>query len=81
KDPNGGREGTIWLIEDLAENKKGKIYRIDRRANPGIVDSTATFTLNALGQDGSKFTIPEGTRFSLPYDEKAKVKPYLLKQI
>ncbi|MGB1261191.1 MAG: Amuc_1099 family pilus-like system protein, partial [Akkermansiaceae bacterium] len=59
KDPNGGREGTIWLIEDLAENKKGKIYRIDRRANPGIVDSTATFTLNALGQDGSKFTIPE----------------------
>lgn len=78
----------FWIIEDLKPNKVGQKYRFDRqgmRVDPGapvgVVDHTVEFTLQALKQGGSPFKIEENIRFSLPFDEKAKKKPYLLKKV
>ncbi|BDS05927.1 hypothetical protein NT6N_09670 [Oceaniferula spumae] len=70
-----------WLLEDKQPNKLGKKYKVDRQGNPGILDSTVEFTLNALGQGASPFKVKENTRFSLPFNENATEKPYLLKKV
>lgn len=78
-------EEKIWMIEDLKPNKQGTIYQFNRRGDridggpKGIIDSTVELTLNALNQAGSPFKVEENTRFSLPYDDNAAEKPYLLK--
>ena len=69
----------FWVIEDLKPNKKGVTYEIDRQGNPGILDSTVEFALDAIGKGGETFKVEERTRFSLPFDANAKEKPYLLK--
>ncbi|MBK1829394.1 hypothetical protein JIN77_01535 [Verrucomicrobiaceae bacterium R5-34] len=74
-------EERFWIIEDKQPNKKGVTYEIDRQGNPGIFDSTVEFQLNALGQEGETFKVPEMTRFSLPFDANATEKPYLLKSV
>jgi len=84
----------IWIIEDLQPNKKGVVYRFDKKGKRvgedgnrveggpiGIIDSTVELTLQALAQGGSPFKVEENTRFSLPFDEKATEKPYLLKAV
>ena len=84
-----GVSDVIWVIEDLQPNKKGTLYRFDKRGDLdghpdrtlGIMDSTAKLVLNALGRDGEPFEVEENTRFSLPFDDKADQKPYLLKSI
>ncbi len=80
---------TIWIVEDLQPNKVGTQYRFDKRGDLdghpkrslGIMDSRATLVLNALNQDNESFEIDENTRFCLPYDPNAKIKPYLIKFI
>ena len=84
-----GSEDIIWIIEDLQPNKAGVQYRFDKRGDldgypkhtRGIMDYTVKLNLQALGQDGKTFEVMENSRFSLPYDEKAASKPYLLKMI
>lgn len=70
-----------WTLVDKQPNKKGVEYKIDRRGNPGIFDSTIKLELNALKEKGKPFEVAENTTFALPFDEKAKVKPYLLKMV
>lgn len=70
-----------WILEDKNTNKKGKRYRVDRRGNPGILDSKIKLTLHALKCEGDSFEVSEGMRFSLPFDAEAKEKPYLLKTV
>jgi len=78
-----------WEIEDLQPNKKDEKYLFDKRGkligDPdgklGITDSTIELSLKALGEGGNPFKIEENNSFSLPYDEKATKKPYLLKKI
>ncbi|MGB2091463.1 MAG: Amuc_1099 family pilus-like system protein [Akkermansiaceae bacterium] len=80
---------VIWVIEDLQPNKRGTLYRFDKRGDLdghpdrslGIMDSTAKLVLQALGEDDKPFEVEENTRFSLPFDDKAAQKPYLLKSI
>lgn len=79
----------IWVIEDLQPNKKGTSYRFDKRGDLdghprralGIMDSKVELTLQAMGQEDKPFEVEENTYFSLPYDEKAANKPYLLKAV
>lgn len=70
-----------WTIQDKQPNKKGVEYKIDRRGNPGIFDSTVELELNALKEQGKPFQVAENTPFSLPFDPDAKEKPYLLKKV
>lgn len=70
-----------WILGDLQPNKVGEEYKIDRQGNPGILDSTVEFTLQALREGGNPFKVKENTRFSLPFDANAKEKPYLLKKV
>lgn len=81
KDDENGFPKQFWRLRDLQPNKMGKEYTLNQRGEPGIIDSTVEFKLNALKQGGSPFKIPENTRFSLPFDEKAEKKPYLLKKV
>jgi len=84
-----GMIDIIWVIEDLKPNKKGTQYRFDKRGDLdgfaaralGIMDSKAKLVLEALDEGGKPFEIEENTYFSLPYDDDAKQKPYLLKSI
>ena len=84
-----GSVDTIWVIEDLKPNKKGTQYRFDKKGNldgyprraQGIMDSTVELVLHALDQDDKSFKVDENTSFSLPFDENAATKPYLLKAI
>lgn len=86
KNAMGGLE-KIWVFEDLKPNKPDTLYRFDRRGKPvgaganGINDNTIELTLQALGEGGNPFKLEENIRFSLPYDEKATKKPYLLKKV
>ncbi len=83
------QEMKLWEIEDLKPNKNKKHYLFDRRASlvrgedgrKGILDTTVELTLRALGQEGTPFKVELNTPFSLPFDAKAKVKPYVLKHI
>lgn len=66
-------ENRTWVrIEDLRENKKGRIYEIpalfprDRQDEFAQYDRTAVFTLEAIGQEGTEFRVEENTTFSLP---------------
>ena len=84
-----GTADTIWVIEDLQPNKKGTLYRFDKRGDLdghpkralGIMDSQAKLVLNALDQGDQPFVIDENIHFSLPFDPEALKKPYLLKSI
>ena len=69
-----------WIIEDKQPNKKGQ-FRVDRRGNPGVLDSTVELDLDALKQKGQTFKVQENTTFSLPFNADAKEKPYLLKKV
>lgn len=88
RNPNGIVD-VIWVIEDLKPNKLGVTYRFDRRGDldgdparkRGVMDSTVELILRALEQAGSPFKLEENTRFSLPFNEKAAQKPYLLKKV
>ena len=79
----------VWIFEDQKSNKKGVKYEFESNGNlfgmrnraKGIMDSTAEFLLEALDQEGSPFKVEEGTSFSLPFDPRAKEKPYFLKRI
>ncbi|MBK1789751.1 Amuc_1099 family pilus-like system protein [Persicirhabdus sediminis] len=71
---------TFQKVEDLSENKRGRIYEFGRKPQL-ITDYTVEFRLNALGKSGETFKIQEGERFSLPFRAKAKEKPYLLKSV
>lgn len=71
----------FWILGDLQPNKIGEKYKIDRHGNPGILDSTVEFTLQALREGGNPFEVKENTRFSLPFKANAKEKPYLLKKV
>lgn len=88
QNPNGTVD-TIWVIEDLHPNKKGVQYRFDKKGDldghprraVGIMDSTVKLTLQALGQDDKSFEVEENASFSLPFDDAAANKPYLLKSV
>jgi len=71
----------IWVLGDKQPNKLNQKHRVDRQGNPGILDSTVEFSLEALKENGKAFKVPENTTFSLPFDEAAKEKPYLLKNV
>lgn len=78
----------IWVIEDLKPNKAGTLYNFNRRGRRvgdglpvGIVDSAIELSLQALEQGSTSFKVEENVRFSLPFDAKAKKKPYLLKKV
>ncbi|MFK7911963.1 MAG: Amuc_1099 family pilus-like system protein [Akkermansiaceae bacterium] len=89
KNDRTGAMDRVWLFEDQKPNKKGEVYRFDSRGNlgglrnraRGIMDSKVKLLLQALKQGGNPFEIEEGTSFSLPFDPKAKEKPYFLKKI
>ena len=84
-----GLVDIIWVIEDMQPNKKGTQYRFDKRGDLdghperslGIMDSKAKLVLQALDEGDKPFEIDENTYFSLPYDDAATRKPYLLKSI
>lgn len=89
--PSGITE-KVWVIEDLSPNKKGMLYRFNKRGDSpdsgqgrpigsGILDAEVEFILNALGKEQESFVVKENTHFSLPYDSKAKQKDYLLKKV
>jgi hypothetical protein len=78
-------EVTIVRIEDLRPNKKGTIYKIpapltEARRNEHLkYDRSAVFSLEALGLNGTEFTVEENTPFALP--PGAPTKDYLLKEV
>ena len=45
------------------------------------MDTRVKLLLQALKQGGNPFEVDEGTHFSLPFDPKAKEKPYFLRKI
>lgn len=76
---------TYVEIEDQRPNKKGKIYRIPAPLQESRVwdlskhDRSADFSLEAAGHEGKIETVPENTKFGLPFDSKEK--NYLLKTV
>ena len=89
QNPNTGAEEDIWVIEDQKPNKKGDLYRFDRRGNlaglkkrsKGVMDTKFKFVLKALKQGGNTFELDEGSHFTLPYDAEAKEKSYYLRKV
>ncbi len=76
---------TIVRIEDQQENKKGTIYEFpaplsrQRAADFTQYDRTAIFSLEALGQEGKEFKIPENVSFGLP--TASATKNYKVKKV
>lgn len=76
---------TYARIEDQKSNKKGTIYEIPAPLGEGRVDDfakydrSAVMTLEAAGNQGKRETIPENTRFGLPFGSAKK--DYLLKKV
>ena len=74
-------------VEDLAENKAGRIYKLKRGMRSYEKqqyiqrDYTAVLELAAIGQGGVQFRVPENSRFSLPFDENATEKPFHFKEV
>ncbi|MGC6581006.1 MAG: Amuc_1099 family pilus-like system protein [Akkermansiaceae bacterium] len=81
----GEREVTVngrpvmqkyYIIEDLAENKKGQQYEAAYRPRRGDealhyqFDNTVTFILNAIGQQGTEHTVRENESFTITADGK-----------
>lgn len=72
-----GEEGEYYLLQDNGENQNKKQFKLYYRNKKELTDWSVTFL---LGIDGATpFSVPEGGTFSLPFDEKAKEKPYLFK--
>lgn len=78
-------EVTYARIEDQVANKRGTVYEIPAPLGEGRVDEFAKFdrsavmTLEAAGNEGKSETIPENTRFGLPFSSAKK--DYLLKTV
>lgn len=78
-------EVTYAKIEDQRFNKKGTIYKIPAPLQESRIWDFAQFDYNALlsleaaGNEGKTETIPENTKFALPFN--AKEKNYLLKKV
>lgn len=76
---------TYARIEDQRPNKKGTVYRIPAPLQESRVwdlskhDRSADFSLEAAGHEGKIETVPENTKFGLPFDSKEK--NYLLKTV
>lgn len=66
------------ILEDLSPAKKGDKHEIKKGSSNAkvMVDYTAVLALDAIGEGGTLFEVPERTTFSLPYDENAAEKPY-----
>lgn len=79
----------VWTIEDLKPNKKGVIYKFDKKGNIpgdpkrdfGIMDSTLELKLVALNESGKSFKVEENNTFELPIKGGAEKKTYLFKSI
>ena len=86
--PNG-REQDTYEVEDTTPRFKGTpkqnftLFRSGPKTGGfnEIQDRSVTLTLHALGQEGSSFVVKELERFSLPYDPKAKNRPYQVTKI
>lgn len=78
-------EVTYAKVEDQRFNKKGTIYKIPAPLQESRVwdfaqfDYSAVMSLEASGNEGKLQSIPENTKFGLPFD--AKEKNYLLKKV
>ena len=76
---------TFAKVEDLKPNKKDTIYELPcnfaeaRMDDFAKYDRSAVMTLEAAGNEGKRETIPENTKFGLPFDSKQK--DYLLKKV
>lgn len=75
--PTGPTDRWFATFEDLSPNKKGTTYVLPadpRKSLNGIneiamctyADYTIVFRLNAVGEEGNWFKVPENTTFSLP---------------
>jgi hypothetical protein len=86
KNENTGTEQDIdfAIIEDLKPNLKaaGRVYKVPY---PGRGETYSDYKvhlyLDAIGEEGNTFVIPENTRFSLPYKADAADKPFLFKEV
>lgn len=73
------KETHNWaVLEDLSPAKKGDLHEVKKGSSSAkiLIDYTAVLALDAIGEGGNIFRVPERTSFSLPYDEKAAEKPY-----
>lgn len=70
------------IVEDLKPNLKaaGRVYEVPYSGR-GVIfsDYKVVLYLDAIGEEGNKFEVPENTSFSLPYKEDAADKPFLFK--
>ncbi len=80
-----GRPKKIAIVEDLSEQKKGKIYelpfnmKLTQRRHSTQYDHSVIFSLNALDQEHHHFKIEENSSFSLPHGKEEK--PYKLIEV
>jgi len=89
KEGPNGRQQDAYEVEDTTPRYKGtpkQNFTLFRRGSKNggfneIQDRSVTLKLHALGQEGSSFVVKELERFSLPYDEKAKNRPYQVTKI
>lgn len=78
-------EITLARIEDLKPNKAGTVYEIPAPLSEARInefaqfDRSAVMTLEAAGEEGKRQTIPENTKFGLPFNNPQK--DYLLKKV
>jgi hypothetical protein len=86
--PLGGtgamRKEEFAIVEDLKPNLKaaGRVYKIPYSGRGlDFSDYTVVLCLNAIGEEGKIFKVPENTSFGLPYDEGATDKPFLFRGI
>lgn len=86
KNPNNGivQDIDYAIIEDLKPNLKdaGRVYEVPY---PGRGETFSDYKvhlyLDAIGEEGNTFVVPENTRFSLPYKADAADKPFLFKEV
>lgn len=83
-----GNPDDVYEIEDLKANYKGQDRSKIQLPKNGKFDGWSQFEdrsivlhLNALGKEDETFELEEFSQFSLPFDPKAKEKPYTLKAI
>lgn len=84
-----GRMQDAYIITDTtpryAGTDKEKFSLLRRGPKNGgfneIQDRSVTLTLHALGAESQSFVVGEHDTFSLPYDAKAKIRPYKVSKI
>ncbi|MFT5883430.1 MAG: hypothetical protein ACI9FG_001945 [Crocinitomicaceae bacterium] len=89
KEGPNGRVQDAYEVEDTTPRYKGtpkQFFTLFRQGPKAgrfneIQDRSVTLTLYALGQEGTSFVVNELERFSLPYDEKARNRPYQVTKI